>query len=448
MHRPAPFRILTLALGLVLAACGREAREARPPVLVLGVDGMEWSVAEPLLEAGRMPNLARLLEDGVGGVLETEIPTRSPMLWTTVATGRQPEDHGILHFGMDPETGEPSERGVPYTSETRKVPALWNLAGDAGLSTALVGWWVTWPAEPVAGARIVSSYAAQAQGTLLWKGGVWADGLPELTWPRELQDEILPYLREGALDGPVKDEYVARFGLMPEKWHRLVDTEGLFRFAWHADRTHERIFVHLLEQEMPDLAMVYFGTPDVAGHFWWRYREPDAYHYRIRPREIRFFGEHIDKTYEALDDWIGEILAVTPPETTVLLVSDHGMRAYNLDGTEGTRSGGHKEGEPGVFVLSGPSVTDRGLLPPEERRLGHLLDVAPTVCDLLGMPALEEMPGHSLRGLMTDGWRAAHPEPERVPTPDFRPPLPPRAPTEDASELFRENLTRGLGYTD
>lgn len=424
---------------------------------------MEWSVAEALLAEGRMPNLQKLLDDGVGGSLQTLLPTFSPSLWTTIATGRMPQDHGVPFFSeLDPRTGLPKDGGLPYTSECRRVPAIWNLVGDAGLDVLSVGWWISWPAEAVAHGRIVASYAAQGQGTLLWKPGVWKDGLPELTWPPALADQIAPQLTDGAPDGPHAAAQLARYGFSPNSWMDQAQLYGderarevSLRSTWVGDRTHEQIFLAQLRREVADLNLVYFGSLDVVGHMFWRYHEPQAFRYPLPPERVEFFGEHVRKAYEDVDAWIGEILADLPEERVVMLVSDHGMAAYRLNNPADRNSGHHERGEPGCFVLSGTGVAKRGLLPPAERRLGSVLNVTPTLCDLIGIPALIEMSEikgeqrleySSLRGLMTPQWQNEHPEAARVAAPRFRPPLPPREPVAGASELFNQTFAE-LGYT-
>ena len=91
---------LLLGLGLLAGAlCGGCGSAERPaPVLVVGVDGFEWDVALPLLAEGRMPHLAGLMERGAYGLLETSQPTFSPILWTTIATGKQAREHGVDVF--------------------------------------------------------------------------------------------------------------------------------------------------------------------------------------------------------------------------------------------------------------------------------------------------------------------------------------------------------------
>lgn len=447
MMRPAA----VLLLAALAPGCARS--DPRPPVILIGADGLEWSVAHTLLQQGRMPNLRRLLDEGVGGKLATMVPTASPALWTTIITGREPAAHGIPFFSEVDEQGNPKDGGLPYTSECRRVPALWNLADAAGRSVTSVGWWVSWPAEPLRHGRVVASYAAQAQGALLWKAGVWTGGLPELTWPESLAERISARLQAGGPDGEVVGGLIARYGVYPpariankgERDRVQIRQRSLFSSA-ASDRTHQQIFCDLLDEEVSDLNLVYFGAPDVAGHLFWKYHEPQAFTYPIEQDQIDFFAPFIPKCYEDIDAWIGEILARLPEERIVILMADHGMRAYFAGFPERLQTGHHQDGEPGIFVLSGAGVERRGLLPQDAETVGDIRAVAPLLCNLLGIPALQEMQPNVLRGLMTAAWQAENPEPARPPSPPFRAALPPREPTADASKIFIEQFTQ-LGYT-
>ena len=117
---------------LLLACCAcrtpQSAPERRAPLWLVAVDGLEWSVALPLIEAGRMPQLDALMARGRAGRLESYAPAKSPVIWTTVATGKLPEDHGILDFTYLDE----SDRHRLYSSRDRRTKALWEIAGDAG----------------------------------------------------------------------------------------------------------------------------------------------------------------------------------------------------------------------------------------------------------------------------------------------------------------------------
>jgi hypothetical protein len=80
-------------------------------LVIVGVDGGDWLNLRPLIDAGKLPNFARLVRDGATGPLRSEEPMLSPLLWTTMATGRYPEDHGVLDFTVvDPVSGAERRR--------------------------------------------------------------------------------------------------------------------------------------------------------------------------------------------------------------------------------------------------------------------------------------------------------------------------------------------------
>ncbi len=425
----------------------RQHHRERPPIVVIGIDGMTWNVMEPLFAQGKMPNFRKLTESGIAGNLFTDRPTFSPILWTSIATGVKYKDHGINYFVEATAKGQPLPGALPYTSNSRKVPAIWNLAGEGDRTVDAVAWWVSWPAEHVPHARVVASYAAQAQATLLWKPLVMQNGLPELTYPTSFQDEISDLLWDGRPKGPLVAEYNQRFGTVPESWKFAFGRDRFFRGVFHADRTHERIFLKMLQEDGPaDLNLVYFGLPDVAGHYFWRYRAPQNYSYLVPQAHVDRLGGHIDKAYEQVDAWLGEILAALPPDCIIMVLSDHGMGAANLDDINNIQSGGHDNAPPGILIVSGPGVVEYGLQPRGKRTIGSIYDITPTLLDWLDLPSGSYMVGKPLRQLRTEEWQQAHPSPApqdyRI---GFRPATKPRKPTEDANREFLHSLDE-LGY--
>ena len=131
-------------------------------LLLVGWDAADWKVIHPLVDAGHMPNLTRLIERGVMGNLATLQPMLSPMLWTSIATGKRPYKHGVHGFSeVAPDTGDVR----PISTLSRTTKAVWNILHQQGKTCHVVGWWPSHPAEPLRGA-MVSNHFQPATGRL------------------------------------------------------------------------------------------------------------------------------------------------------------------------------------------------------------------------------------------------------------------------------------------
>src|SRR5438874_7852554 len=133
----------------------------RRKVLFIGWDAADWKVVMPLVDAGKMPNLGRLIEEGICGNIATLQPVLSPMLWTSIATGKRAYKHGIHGFSEpDPRTG-----GIrPVTNLSRKTKAIWNILNQNGLNTITIGWWPSNPVEELSKGIMVSNDYQRAVG--------------------------------------------------------------------------------------------------------------------------------------------------------------------------------------------------------------------------------------------------------------------------------------------
>ena len=436
-------------------ACGgSEPAEPVAPVVIIGIDGLEPSLIAELLEAGRLPNFAKFAERGVLGRLESMIPTYSPVIWTSIATGQAPSAHGITFFH--------DEESRPYTSNARKVPALWNIASDAGRTVNCVGWWNTWPAETING-KMLSTYAAQAQASVIWKPGVW-ENLEELTWPPNLMDEIQSEMIFVSDAERVRD---LLWGTFSEPRDQDPSTEqrdisevmikSVTDLGWSlaADLSSTAVAIRLQQKYPADLSMIYLAMPDVAGHRFWSYHEPQFYNFDLKEPAKSDFADYIRLAYVETDRQLGELLASLPADANVLVLSDHGMHALedSIDDPDAGTTGHHKAGPPGIFAALGPLISKRGNLLGEEQKgdLGHVLEVAPFVLRMLGIAVPEHWPAlggsMGLDQILDERWRRAHPM-ARADNTDgsYRPATSSRLPTEDVDKQFL-GIFNELGYT-
>ncbi len=400
--------LLAAALCLPLAACGDADRP--PPVLLVGVDGFEWNVVLPLLRAGDLPRIAALVESGAAGLLETTRPTFSPIIWTTIATGKSPRRHGIRGFVARKK--QVGERRL-FNSGDRKTKAFWNILSDYERSVAVVGWWMTYPAERVRGVMVAQvntlDQANRKAGRAIIKGSLRDDVAGQVYPERRLQEFLEVHERvSGELDERTA-EIFGRFGVP-----LTTLTERLWQntqWAFRADATYVEI-AERLAGEGHDLVAFYLGGADVAGHRFWRHMRPELYADPPPAEEAAELGRLIPDYYRFVDRAIGRVLDRMPADTVTLIVSDHGMGAVNRKKTfredslpADLNSGHHHDAPPGVVIASGPggpgagarraADLGRGDLEP----LGSVFDVTPTLLALLGVPVGADMEGRVLAAL-------------------------------------------------
>lgn len=417
-RRPERRRRLGAALLILtlVASCGGGAEEpasggARPPVLVLAIDGLEWDVLLPLLAEGRLPTLAGLMERGAFGFLETLVPTKSPRIWGTVATGKMPEEHGITDF-VKPPSG-PATLPVLLTSHDRKAKAWWDILGDRGLESDTIGWWSTWPAEPVAGRMVAQTNTKDRKfGPIL----ELRDGEEQrlgLTWPAA-EEKLVVELFE-AHDASIDEHLEAIFGDPGELSELEQQRVDILAWSLRADLTYlELARRRAAEGDPPAVTAVYVGLTDVVAHRFWAALHPEDFPLEADSQEVRRFGHMIPAAYEYVDARMGELISLYPTDTTVLVVSDHGMSSkplnverYDWSAVVPPVTGHHPDGEPGILIAAGRGIRRRPAPAPLPRlaredleSLGGVADVCPTLLALLGLPAGEDMAGRVLTGLL------------------------------------------------
>lgn len=359
-------------------ASAASPRDPRWPVVIVGVDGLDWQLADPLLAAGRLPHLAALIARGARGDLRSEEPMLSPLLWTTMATGRLPEDHGVLDFLAVTPEGRP----VPITSDFRRVPALWDMADAAGLPSVFVGWWATWPAAPVRGAMVSDRLAYTALE------GVEARVPERVAHPKSIADEVVP-MAVRADDVP--GELLARF--VPDLSSRADDerVRHLRRMLAGALTWH-RVALALVGRERPAVAGVYYELVDQVGHRFMHLAPPRRS--GVSERDFASFSRCVETAYVVQDEWLGELLAKLPQDAVVLVLSDHGF----LNGAQRPPGTADVSGRPGRWHREvGALVAAGGPVAPGSRLEGATVrDVAPTALHLMGLPVGEDMPGRVL----------------------------------------------------
>jgi predicted AlkP superfamily phosphohydrolase/phosphomutase/Tfp pilus assembly protein PilF len=395
-----------------------------PRVLLVGIDGADPAIVDRLAAAGKLPTFDRLRREGAYAPLRSREPLLSPVIWTTIVTGRTPQDHGVLDFVEAAPDGHP----VPITSARRRVPALWNIATEFGSSSGFIGWYASFPVERVRGFEVSDriAYHQTANEPV-------ADGE---AFPPALASELR------ASGAPVPDEAVVRSRFLARPDAPLT-TDGQQRLRelarmYATSEYYRREAIRLQRRYRPQVAGVYFEWIDACGHLFMEDAPPRRQ--QVDAADYAAFSETVDRCYVYQDEVLADLLAIAGESTLLILCSDHGFKSGDRrPDTPGRADVGQAalwHLPFGLLMLHGGSV-QRGTHP-----RATILDIAPTVLHALGIPLARDLPGHPIAEAFQPGSEAD--EPPRVAKYAFVPVPPPDVSRSDAPERVAE--LNALGY--
>jgi len=438
-------------------------------VFVFAVDGLSWNILDPMIEAGKLPHLAGILGQGAQGKLATMLPTFSPIIWNTLATGWDWRDHGVREFTVVRLAGSalplstvgtalrPALRWLgpltgplglvhhsPVTAISRMRRPFWDVFEEAGVSCSVVGWFASFPAS-----RTTGGFVSDLAFTIR----------PPSTDPQDyllaVQPEELGKLAASIAGSDSIRKKVAEFEaeLEQDSGQRLLPHERkaleprLIRFLDRMEITRRLIQTH----PGNGLFTVYTRILDDVQHLFWIFYQPDDPVFAripIDPDQRDRLKGVIPLAYRWIDRYLGEFLELLPPQTGIVIVSDHSAHAQRpvrpwlpvAEQEELIYSGGHMDAPPGVLALSGPGI-QKGV----KLEGAGLLSFLPTLAFWLRVPVAENLPGRVLRPAFTRSFLVHHRGPS-VPTYELD--GLPRPGGTALSNLTREqrNALEELGY--
>ena len=402
-------------------------------VLLVGWDAADWKVIQPLMAAGKMPNVQRLVENGASGQISTLHPPLSPMLWTSIATGKRPFKHGIHGFSEP----TPDGRGVqPVSNLSRKSKALWNILSQNDLRSVVIGWWPSHPAEPIHGVMVSNHY--QHAGKALHEG--WP--LPaNAVHPPELSGTLAGLRMHPDLLTP---RMVEPFIPLAKE----IDQDNDKRLGVCMKTLAECMSIHsaalwLLDNQPWDFFAVYHDAIDHFCHAFMRYHPPRQTW--IGERDFELYHNVVTMAYQFHDEMLGNLLQKAGGDTTVILMSDHGfhpdhLRPASIPDIPAGPAIEHRDF--GVLAISGAGIKKDELL-----HGASVLDVAPTILTLYGLPVGEDMDGKVLSQAFVKTPKVASiPSWEEVPGADGRHPPHTRLDPVAAHEALEQMIA--LGYVE
>jgi hypothetical protein len=342
-------------------------RPTRLAVRVLGIDGFDAGLAQQMMERGELPHLARWMETGARARLAPEPEQVPAIVWTTIATGRGPEAHGIRAMGARRLLGMKTAvlgapegrlaaalagasdllritRAEPPSAVLRTVKTFWNVAEGKGLRVGIVNWWATWPAEPLSG------YVVSDRTFFKLERG---EPFDRDVHPRDVEKELA--------------------GLLPSAADRARRLDGFDAAAAAQLRARHR----------PDLEAVYLPGLDIFTMQEMSGPAPaDLGRLDVQLAAVRDY-------YRFLDGIAGAFLGTPGLDEVVILVADPGRR--------------DRKATEGLLLAAGGPVRPGELGKVSER------DVAPTLLHLVGLPVSDELSGQVLQSALDPAFGEKNP---------------------------------------
>ena len=391
--RPAP-----LPMRPTLSPADNVASPSDSHIRMLMLDGASLDVISPAVAAGRLPNIARIFDQGAVLHLATLRPTQAEPVWSAIATGRLPMSNGVRSaviyraLGGTPIQLLPDYcfaqalvtfgflTEEPQTATDLLARPIWNILGDRGVTVGIIGWPLTHPAPVVNGFavsdafhRLPESELSQDATPALWPSGLLPDALATLQVPAD--PDPVSLVRAMGAPQPVND-YDIRSDQAPIL----------------ADRVHLQL-LRALEKNQPRFLAVRFPGIDAVGHRFLRYADPAAFG-DVSEAEREKFGGVLNQYYGFIDTLVGREIERLGPNDVLLVVSAFGMeplspgkRVLEIIAGNPQISGTHERAPDGFVLAFGASVAAA------RPNRASVVDLAPTILYFLGLPVGRDMDG-------------------------------------------------------
>ncbi len=290
-------------------------------MIVIGLDGASPLILEDMVSQGDLPTFAAMMDQGCFGELTSLTPIFSPMIWTSISTGKMPDKHGVRDF-----------LNASYLDI--KAKTVWEIFEEEGGKTGIYEWLCTWPPVKLNGflvpgwlARNSLTYPTSLQfiKDIKTAGKSGAENASRI----QLGIAVLKAVKHGVKLSAVTDLatlYVYNGLFKPSR------AEIHYKKYLMALEMDSNIFEYLLATEKPEYAFYYHQTIDPISHVYWQYFDNDGFE-DVTDAEVKEFGEVIHGAYREMDRSLGHLLGRLGPETQVMIISDHGFQSI-IDGPE------------------------------------------------------------------------------------------------------------------
>lgn len=245
--------------------------------ITIGLDGANWNLLSDWIEGGDLPNLERMISNGVGGSSESCLPPLTVPNWKCYSTGKNPGKLDVFRFDkIDTETRE----HIFHDATDFKSAEIWDYLNKDGLSAGVINKPSTYPPKKIDGFIVAGGPdASESEFRSLETGFAKPDSVESF-----LRDELDYDVHPSPMISPA------------EKGGDEVDAIlDLIKLRFEAAK-------RLLERDEPDFLHLTVFYSMALQHYFWK-------------------NEPVYKAWQVIDEELGAFL---DEGHDIVIMSDHG----------------------------------------------------------------------------------------------------------------------------
>ncbi len=258
-------------------------------VLVIGLDAAPPRLLYDEFK-GELEVLGPIIEDSTRYLMKSTHPPITIPAWISMMTGKTPGELGLYGF----RHRKPGAYNEYYIANSRfiKHPAIWDILGEKGYRSIVVGVPPTYPPKPIKGYLITDFITPGPESNY--------------TWPPMLKKEVERLVGAYIFDVVFRSE----------------DRDRVKRELWEMTKQHFKVLRYLAENKKWDFFMFVEIGVDRVQHAFWGFMDPE--HHKYEPGNK--YENVIREYYKLVDNELKQLLEKMPKDTVLVIVSDHGAK--------------------------------------------------------------------------------------------------------------------------
>lgn len=282
-------------------------------IVFIGLDGGSKRIIDYLISQNKLPAISSLIRKGSYFSSHSDIVGSSAVLWTSVASAKNPEKHGIRSF-----YGQPKDL---------KSKRIWEIFNELGFPVGVFGYFITWPPSKVNGFMIPDLLSLDNRCYPEKYSFMW-----DITRIEKLKKsvstlEMVGYFVKSLTKG-VRIPTLLKAGteIIKRKLYHEDKMNSYFSTRTIKTKFHTDLFIKLNREYIPKYSSLHIHLVDGASHRFWKYMKPELYP-DVSKDEIRRYGSKVYDAYDYADKMIQKIIDSVDSDTLIVVASDHGFKA-------------------------------------------------------------------------------------------------------------------------